>query len=219
MAIDLNKSFEVNQYGVALVDDNGSTVCYITSGSGAPTNITAPINTFYIDSSTQKIHYKYGSADTAWRQLRAEDIAATDPNLLPTTVAAELTRIGQGGGTGVAQTLIYGGGGNTAQNSYLSNNNVPSNVVGVPVGLSNAKIRSVFLGNENIKTGNILIQQRTPAGTGTWTTIYTLALSNQSYKTVTGLNITVTTGAEVAVFTGVSLKNVKVVVNVNGDSS
>ena len=65
----------------------------------------------------------------------------------------------------------------------------------------------------------MLIQERFPAGTGTWTTIYTLTLTNQSYKNQTGLDVSVTQNAEIAVFTEESLKNVKVVVNINGDSA
>jgi hypothetical protein len=219
MAINESKAFDVDENGIGLLDSNGNRIMYLTSGAGSPVGSPAPINTWYIDQSSRLIYYKYGALDSEWRQIRAEDIAAIDPDLNPTTVAQELTRIGQGGGTGVAQTLIFGGGGNTSANNYLSNSEVPSNVVGVPVGLTNARIKSVFLCNENTRTGNILVQERFPAGAGTYTTIYTLSITNQSYANVTGLDVPITQNAEIAVFTEVSLKNCKIVVNVNGDSS
>lgn len=212
-----NDSFEADN-GFLVVDGP-----FITGGPSSPVgSVSAIAGDLYIQNTGSKpiIWQCTGATVNDWKQLQANDLPANDQFGSPDgTIQDQLDNVAGGGGTGVAQTLIYGNGGNTAQNNYLQNNGVPSNVVGVPVGLSNATIRSVFLGNENIRTGNVLIQQRFPAGTGTWTTIHTFTLSNESYKNQTGLTVPVTQNAEIACFTEVSLKNVKVVVNVNGDSA
>lgn len=153
-------------------------------------------------------------------QLHASNVSATPfGSLISDNVEGQLQEAGSGGGSGVSQTCVYGSGGNTSQNSYLPNESVPSNVVGVPIGITNAKIKNFFLGNENVRTGNVLVQERFPAGIGAWTTIYTASLNNESFKSITGLDVAITANAELAIFTEVSLKNCKIVLNINGDSA
>lgn len=218
MAINVDKAFDIDENGVGLRDDNGNYIFYVTSGSGAPSG-SAPVNSWYFRQDTRTIYYKFGALDTDWRQIEANDIIAYDQLMNPQTIQYLLDQVSGGGGSGVSQTAIFGNGGNTSQNSYLPNEGVPSNIVGVPVGLTNPTLRSIYLGNENSKTGDVYIQQRFPAQTGTWTTIYTLNLNNQSYKNEKGLSVILTTDAELAVFTTVSLKNAKIVLNTNGDSA
>jgi len=220
MAINIDKANEFDENGIAITDfRTGQVLFYLTTGNSDPSGSDAPENTWFFRLDTKKLYYKYGPLNTDWRQLRAADLVALNQQAQSTTIQALLDEIAGGGGTGVAQTLVYGDGGNTSQNSWLPNQGVPSNVVGVPVGLANAKLRSVFLGNKKTKTGNIIIRERSPAITGSWVDLYTLSLSSQKTANITGLDIAVTQNAEVGVFTQVSLKNVKVVVNVNGDSA
>lgn len=219
MAINLDNSFQTTEDGFSQIDNDGLAKFYLTSGTGDPSGSPAPQNTWYLREDTQTLYYKFGALNTDWRQLRANDITALDADFLPSNIQSVLDSLLSGDTPSVSQTLIFGGGGNTSQNSWLTNQGVPSNTVGVPVGLTNPKIRSIFLGNENIKTGNVRVRQRFPAGTGSFTNVYTLALSNQSFANVTGLDVSVTSGAEIGIFTEVSLKNVKVVVNINGDSA
>jgi len=219
MAINIDRASETSENGYAITDNDGNVLFYLAVGNGDPVGSPAPINTWFFRQDSQLLYYKFGAGNNDWRQMRAEDIYALDQNSNPTTVQAILSAVAGGGGSGVSQTAIFGDGGNTSQNSYLPNQGVPSNVVGVPVGINNAKIRNVFLGNLNTKTGNLLIQERFPAGTGTWTTIYTLSLTAEAFKKVGNLAVSVTTDAEVAVFTEVALKSVKCVLNINGDSA
>lgn len=217
MAIDVNKALEIPNYGVAASDDDGNVQFYFCSGTGAPTG-AAPVNSWYFRIDTLTLYYKYGLLDTDWRQLRAADITAMDAQMNPQTVQYMIDQIAGGGGSGVSQTAIFGDGGNTSKNSYLPNQGVQSNIVGVPVGITNAKIRNFFLGNDKSRTGSVYVRQRYPAGSGSWTNIYTANLSNDDFLSIQGLDVSITTGAEIAVFTTVSLKNVKVVLNINGDS-
>ena len=222
MAINSDDAFDVNENGVAITDDNGNVVGYFAVGTGDPTGTTAPQNTWYFRQDGQKIWYNFSGDPSDWRQIHAEDIIATDNTQAPpvqNTLQAVLDSLTGGDTPAVSQTLIFGDGGNTSQNSWLPNQGVVSSVVGIPVGLTNPKIRSVFLGNQNIRTGNVIIRERSPAGTGTFTDVYTLALSSQSFANVTGLDVAITQNAEVGVFTEVSLKNCKIVVNINGDSA
>jgi len=218
MAINIDKAHEFDEDGFAISDDDGNVLFYVTTGSGAPSG-PAPINTWYFRQDTNVIYYKFGALDTDWRQLRAADITAVDQDLQTVDLQFLLDNFAGGGGTGVSQTQIFGDGGNTSQNSYLPNQGVQSNIVGVPVGITNATIRNIFIGNENTRTGNILVQERFPAGTGTFTTIYTATLNNQAFNKIGNLNVSVTTDAEIAIFTEISLKNAKVVLNINGDSA
>ncbi len=90
--------------------------------------------------------------------------------------------------------------------------------MGAPLGISNAAIRSVFLGNENQVTGTVDIRERNPVSTGIWTTIYSFNLVNQAYFGQSGLAVSVNTGSELSAFTDVTLKNCKLVININGNA-
>lgn len=220
--VNVDDAYEIGESGLAVTDNDGNVLFYLASGSGSPVGSAAPDATVYIRSSDNTIWRKVGPAASDWRQLSAEDILAQDTSQDPvvqSNIQDLLTQLLAGDTPAVSQTSVFGDGGNTSQNSYLPNEGVSSNIVGFPIGLANASIRSIFLGNDNVRTGNVLIQERSPFGTGSFQTIHTFSLNNQSFKTETGLNVPVTQNAEIAVFTEISLKNVKVVVNVNGDSA
>ena len=112
MAINVDKAHELSENGLAVSDSSGNILFYITSGSGDPTGSAAPVNTWYFRTDNRLIYYKFGAGDNDWRQIQAADIFALDQDSLPTTVQALLTEIASGGGTGVAQTMIFGNGGN-----------------------------------------------------------------------------------------------------------
>jgi hypothetical protein len=217
MAINFDKAYEVEN-GIILSRDGA----YLIGGNTDPTGSDAPVGTWYLRLDTKTLWYKYDTGVNDWRQISADDITALDTSVtpnVPSTVQALLNKGNSGDTPAVSQTCIFGSGGNIPVGTYLPNNGVSSNVIGIPVPLANAKIRAVSLANENLRTGNILIQQRSPAGTGVWTTIYTLSLTNENFANDIGVSVSVTQDAEIAVFTEISLKSVKVVVQINGDAS
>lgn len=216
MAINYDSAFEIEN-GIVLSDGS-----YLTGGAVSPVGFSAPVGTWYLRTDTQTLWYKFNTNVNDWRQIRANDITAINTGVTPnvgTDIQSLLDQLLAGNTPAVSQTMTFGDGGNTSQNSYLSNQGVKSNIVGVPVGLTNAKIRSIFFGNQNVVTGNIYVRERFPAGTGTWTNIYNIAPSAQAYKTVGSLNVPVTTNAELSIFTQISVKSVKVILNINGDST
>lgn len=76
MAINVDKAFE-NLFGFAVVDsDTGTQKFYLTSGSGAPTGSAAPVNTWYFRQDDNTLWYKFGSLNSEWRQIRANDITS-----------------------------------------------------------------------------------------------------------------------------------------------
>ena len=53
----------------------------------------------------------------------------------------------------------YGRSGNTTANTWLLNNQVPSNIVGVPVGTTNPVITEIWAGSENLDTYDIEVHE------------------------------------------------------------
>ena len=72
MAINAADAFEVREDGVALVDDSGNAVLYITADTGAPA-ASAPANSMYLDQATQILYFN-PTAGNNWRQMRAQDV-------------------------------------------------------------------------------------------------------------------------------------------------
>jgi len=73
----------------------------------------------------------------------------------------DLAIIEQTVGDGIANSaspgFIFGRGGNAAANSWLINNEVPSNITGIPFGLSNGKILQIWAASQDIDTYDINI--------------------------------------------------------------
>ena len=78
MSINLDDAFEIDEEGMALVDNDGNAIGYFTSIAGDPTGSSAPLNTWVFRQDTQTIYYKFGAGDNDWRQVRADDIAFDD---------------------------------------------------------------------------------------------------------------------------------------------
>jgi hypothetical protein len=51
--------------------------------------------------------------------------------------------------------FIFGRGGNASSNTWLINNEVPSNITGIPFGLNNGKLLEVWVASENVDTYDI----------------------------------------------------------------
>ena len=66
MAIDLEKAFDVSKYGLAIRDDDGEVLCYISSGQGSPVGINAPIPTVFVSDSAD-VWVKFGASSSDWR--------------------------------------------------------------------------------------------------------------------------------------------------------
>lgn len=75
MAINVDKAFE-NENGYSITDSTGNEVFYITSGSGDPSGVAAPVNSWYFRTDTQTIYYKFDAGNNDWRQIRANDITS-----------------------------------------------------------------------------------------------------------------------------------------------
>ena len=90
MSINADDAFEVNEDGVALVNDQGDSILYVTAGTGVPA-ASAPANSMYLDQSTQILYFNSASGNN-WRQLRAQDVAFdnTGTELGASDVAAAL---------------------------------------------------------------------------------------------------------------------------------
>jgi hypothetical protein len=215
--MDISKAFSTES-GIIIDEQNGGP--FFTGGTASPVGLDLPTQTVYVRPTANgpEIWRKFGAGVNDWRILSAQDIFALNSLLQNSNVQAVLDSLGAGGGSGVSMTLQFGQGGNTSQNSYLPSGGIPSNIVGFPIGLSSPVLRSIYLGNENIRTGNVVIQQRYPALTGSWVTIYTLSLLNEQYKAAKGLSVILQEDGELAVFTEISLKSAKVVLNVKGNT-
>ena len=53
--------------------------------------------------------------------------------------------------------FIFGRGGNSSNNTWLLNNDVPSNITGIPYGLSGGNLLQVWVASENVDTYSIEI--------------------------------------------------------------
>jgi len=226
LSINSEKAFDVDQDGVAVRDANGLILFYLTTGTGDPTGSPAPQNTWYFRQDTRIIYYKFGVGNDDWRQLRAEDIYATDPSLNPTTVAAELTRIGSGGGTGTTTTVSFGSSGAIGSGAFVQYNGIPSNTTGFPISGTNPTIRSVRTRHSNARDYRINVYETdgiTPNLLYTSPNISDPPNTNLRGFDITGLNIALTPGQELEVELiknggGQNPSNVIVIIDYNSDT-
>lgn len=109
----------------------------------------------------------------------------------------------------------FGRSGNAAANSWLLNNAVPSNLVGIPVGMSSAFITEVWVGSENVDTYDIEIYEHEgdEINLTLLTTVNIVALRTATFS----VNVAITTGRQMAVrIVNGNAKNPKVYVLVKG---
>jgi len=66
LAIDEEKSFDVNDFGLGMCDSDGNRLAYITTGVGSPVGNPAPVGTHYFESSTFTTWRKFDTGDNDW---------------------------------------------------------------------------------------------------------------------------------------------------------
>ena len=124
-----------------------------------------------------------------------------------TDLKSAIDKLSQGAGGGASPGLNYGRSGNTPSGQYLSNMSVPSNVVGIPVGMINPRIKKIAVRNQNINTFDISVEEHD--GT-TFTTIVTKSITAARGNDFI-VDLPITTGKELAVkVSSGSAKNPKV---------
>lgn len=124
--------------------------------------------------------------------------------------------IPESAGVGASPGFIFGRSGNSSSGSYLSNESVPSNLTGIPIGVANGRITGVMIRNEIANTFTIEIEEHDGV---TFTSLGTFALTSVRGQDFFGINIPLTPAKEISckVISG-SCKNVKVVLLVKGDA-
>lgn len=76
MAVNLNDALEIAEDGLAFTNNDGQASFYLTSGTGDPTGLSAPVNTWYFRTDNNLLYYKFGIGLNDWRQIRGLDIAS-----------------------------------------------------------------------------------------------------------------------------------------------
>lgn len=119
-------------------------------------------------------------------------------------------------GTGASPGFSFGRSGSVRSGAYLSNESVPSNTTGKPIGLSNGRIVGITVSNEKANTFDVELEEHN----GTiFTSLGTFSLLNERSKTFLNLDIPVTAGLELAAkISSGSAKNIVVVVYIKGDA-
>jgi hypothetical protein len=111
----------------------------------------------------------------------------------------------------------FGRSGNASSNSWLLNNEVPSNLVGVPIGISNASITEIWVGSEDVDTFDIKVYEH-EGDEINLTLLTTVSIVTSRTDTFTSLSIPVTTGRQIATrIANGSAKNPKCFVLIKGD--
>lgn len=230
MTVDVSKAFEVDQAGIALSDGNGNVVGYFTVGTGSPQGSPAPVNTWYFRQDTQTMWYKFGAADSDWRQTRAEDItfsqAIVDLGLDPAdeNVQKALESVGSGAGTGASPGFTCGKAGNVS-NAFLDANSVPMDATPFPVGIAESRLLKIQTVNENVSTYDVEIYGLRPS-TGLlelYSTHTVTAAKGANFFINTPFDTTKNGSGEyytqwAAKVTNGSAKNVRVIALFKGDS-
>ena len=112
----------------------------------------------------------------------------------------------------------YGRGGNSPAGSWLINHEVPSNIVGIPIGINNPVLIEIWAGNENVNTFSLGIYEHEgdEINLTLITTVNIIAARTQLFS---GLSLPITKGRQIAVklATG-SAKNVKAFILIKGNT-
>lgn len=157
------------------------------TGSG----LAAPLGSLVFQTDGE-IWRKVGPADTDWQLRSLGDPTAT-------------------------QTVEQGKTGNLSNGAFLNRSgNVPSNIVGSPILLSQPKIETIEAGNENTVTGDLLIYE-SDINFGSPTLLYTLSFVSTQVATASGLSILATRGKFIAIqASGTSFKNCGISIGLKG---
>jgi len=96
---------------------------------------------------------------------------------------------------GASPGFIFGDGGNTVVGAYFSNEGVPSNVVGVPIGVNTPRLKQITVRNENSQLWSVTIEEHD--GT-TFTPITTVVVSPASRGQIFDVDFALTKDKELA---------------------
>lgn len=69
MAINLNESFQLEEFGVSFANEQGEVQLYLTGGSGSPLGNVAPIETIYFNKDDRSLWRKTGAGVNDWSKL------------------------------------------------------------------------------------------------------------------------------------------------------
>ena len=71
MAINPEFSFDVDENGISLKDNDGNIVLYVTGGVGSPVGTQAPVPTIYVDENAN-LWRKFGALATEWTEVESD---------------------------------------------------------------------------------------------------------------------------------------------------
>ena len=71
MAINPEFSFDVDENGISLKDNDGIVILYVTGGVGSPVGTQAPVPTIYVDENAT-LWRKFGPLATDWTEVESD---------------------------------------------------------------------------------------------------------------------------------------------------
>jgi hypothetical protein len=112
--------------------------------------------------------------------------------------------------------FAFGRNGNISSNTWMQQNDVPSNRTGIPVYLDDPVLDAVSIANENASTFSVEIYEHDGS---TFTLLHTVAVAAARTERDIGINVPVTVGKELAVkVVSGSAKNLVVILQLKGAS-
>jgi hypothetical protein len=113
-----------------------------------------------------------------------------------------------------APPFLMGRSGNTPSGTWLQNETVPTNIVGIPVFIDDGYIARIAIFNENVSTFTVEVYEHD--GT-TFTLLHSTTLTAQKSRIEQDLNIPITYGKALAAYVSSgSAKNIKVALSLRG---
>ena len=130
-------------------------------------------------------------------QLIADEIPYnnTASGLVAEELQAAVDEMSSGGGGGASPGYILGDGGNSTKGTYLSNAGVPSNIVGIPIGVTNPRLKQITLGNQNSNIWSVTIVEHDGV---TFTDITTVEVNPAARGAIFNVDFPLTKGKELA---------------------
>lgn len=115
-----------------------------------------------------------------------------------------------------APPFSMGRKGNTSSNTWLEDQGISTNVVGIPIFLDNGKIARVAVDNEDSTTYSVGIYEHDKV---TYDLLYTITVSGSTDQVDDDLDVTLTKGKQLAgrLLTG-SAKNIKLIISLRGNA-
>jgi len=189
--IDISLSQENGPHGNSISDEHGDIIYWEGAGSGLP-SFQAPIGSGYTDFFTGNRYVQVGAGlNNIWNISGLSSSVST-------------------------QTADFGKSGNASSGAFLNRSgNVTSNVSGIPILLSSSRINAISTGNEDISDYTIQIYEHE----GDFINAvlkYSFSVISARRGFISGLDISVNQGNQLAVKTLSSVKNLGVTVGMKG---